>query len=86
MVGKNSCMTQDHRLVHISLDASTVVKWSADVEHERRIAIYDLLEENSFELLKSRMAYQSQLKRQRFQRCVILYALAQRICPMSRDV
>ncbi len=49
-------MTQDHRLVHVSLDASTVVKWSADVEHERRIAIYDLLEENSFELLKSQDA------------------------------
>jgi uncharacterized protein (UPF0262 family) len=53
MAGKNNRMTQDHRLVHVSLDASTVVKWSADVEHERRIAIYDLLEENSFELLKS---------------------------------
>lgn len=52
-------MTQDHRLVHISLDASTVVKWSADVEHERRIAIYDLLEENSFELLKSQDAQYS---------------------------
>ncbi|UTW55687.1 UPF0262 family protein [Kordiimonas sp. SCSIO 12610] len=49
-------MTQDYRLVHVSLDASTVVKWSADVEHERRIAIYDLLEENSFELLKSQDA------------------------------
>ncbi len=43
----------DHRLVDIKLDASTVVRWSADIDHERRIAIYDLLEENSFTLLKT---------------------------------
>ena len=41
------------RLVDVTLDESTVVRWSADVEHERRIAIFDLIEENSFELLKS---------------------------------
>jgi uncharacterized protein (UPF0262 family) len=43
----------DYRLVDVTLDESTIVRWSADVEHERRIAIYDLIEENSFELLKS---------------------------------
>ncbi|MCJ9430515.1 UPF0262 family protein [Kordiimonas marina] len=43
----------DQKLVDVQLDQSTIVRWSADVEHERRIAIYDLLEENSFELLKS---------------------------------
>ena len=43
----------DHRLVDITLDDSTIVRWSADVEHERRIAIYDLLEENSFELVRT---------------------------------
>ena len=43
----------DFRLIDIKLDESTVVRWSADIEHERRIAIYDLLEENRFELLKS---------------------------------
>ena len=43
----------EHRLIDIQLDESTVVRWSADIEHERRIAIYDLLEENSFRLLKS---------------------------------
>lgn len=42
-----------HRLVDVTLDQSTIVRWSADIEHERRIAIYDLLEENHFELLKS---------------------------------
>ena len=43
----------EYRLIDIQLDESTVVRWSADIEHERRIAIYDLLEENSFQLLKS---------------------------------
>jgi len=43
----------DHRLIDITLDESTNVRWSADVEHERRIAIFDILEENSFTLLKS---------------------------------
>jgi uncharacterized protein (UPF0262 family) len=42
-----------HKLVDVTLDESTMTRWSADVEHERRIAIFDLLEENSFELLKS---------------------------------
>ncbi len=43
----------DYRLIDVTLDESTIVRWSADVDHERRIAIYDLLEENSFQLLKS---------------------------------
>lgn len=41
------------KLIAVTLDESTIVRWSADVEHERRIAIYDLLEENSFNLLRS---------------------------------
>jgi uncharacterized protein (UPF0262 family) len=41
------------KLIDVTLDQSTVVRWSADVEHERRIAIFDLLEENSFHLQKS---------------------------------
>lgn len=41
------------KLIDVKLDESTVVRWSADVEHERRIAIFDLLEENSFHLVKS---------------------------------
>ena len=38
------------RLVDITLDERTVVRRSADVEHERAVAIFDLLEENRFEL------------------------------------
>ncbi|MFC3050580.1 UPF0262 family protein [Kordiimonas pumila] len=41
------------KLIDVTLDESTIVRWSADVEHERRIAIFDLLEENSFDLVKS---------------------------------
>ena len=38
------------RLVNISLDERTVVRRSADVEHERAVAMFDLLEENHFAL------------------------------------
>ncbi|MFQ5347515.1 MAG: UPF0262 family protein [Rhodothalassiaceae bacterium] len=36
------------RLVAVTLDEASIVRWSADVEHERRVAIFDLLEDNSF--------------------------------------
>ncbi|MEW7009417.1 MULTISPECIES: UPF0262 family protein [unclassified Lentilitoribacter] len=38
------------RLVDISLDAS-IGRATPDIEHERAIAIFDLIEENSFELV-----------------------------------
>ena len=38
----------DERIVHIELDRKTLVSRSAEVEHERAVAIYDLLEENRF--------------------------------------
>jgi len=38
----------DARIIDIALDDKTIVWRSADVEQERRIAIFDLLEENSF--------------------------------------
>ena len=41
------------KLIDVTLDESTIVRWNADIEHERRIAVFDLLEENSFDLLKS---------------------------------
>ncbi len=43
----------NHKLIDIQLDENTVVKWTADIDHERRIAIFDLLEENSFEVIKA---------------------------------
>ena len=36
------------RLCHVQLDVKTLVRRKAEVEHERAIAIYDLLEENYF--------------------------------------
>lgn len=36
------------RIVDLVLDEHTVMRRSPDVEHERKVAIFDLLEENSF--------------------------------------
>jgi len=36
------------RIADLILDERTVVRRSPDVEHERKVAIFDLLEENSF--------------------------------------
>ncbi len=38
----------DRRIVKITLDERTVVRRNADIEHERAVAIFDLLEENRF--------------------------------------
>ena len=36
------------RLVKITLDEGSIGRSSADIEHERAVAIYDLIEDNSF--------------------------------------
>ncbi len=41
-----------HRIVQIELDEKSVVSRSPQVEHERKVAIYDLLEDNSFRPLE----------------------------------
>jgi uncharacterized protein (UPF0262 family) len=38
----------DPRIIHVSLDEATIAWRSADSEQERRIAIFDLIEENHF--------------------------------------
>ena len=43
----------DHRIAHIELDQATILWRSADVEQERRIAIYDLIEENTFKPVRA---------------------------------
>jgi uncharacterized protein (UPF0262 family) len=41
--------TQDvYRLVNVTLDEESIGRSNRDVEHERAVAIYDLLEENTF--------------------------------------
>lgn len=38
----------DQRLIRIALDEQTLVRRNPDIEHERAVAIFDLLEDNSF--------------------------------------
>ena len=44
-------MTADYRIVDIKLDERTILWRNADIEQERRVAIFDLLEGNSFQPL-----------------------------------
>jgi len=41
----------NHRVVGVFLDERSVISRSAQVDHERKVAIYDLIEENSFRLV-----------------------------------
>jgi uncharacterized protein (UPF0262 family) len=41
-------MAKDQHIAELTLDEKSVVRRNADVEHERAVAIFDLLEENSF--------------------------------------
>jgi uncharacterized protein (UPF0262 family) len=39
------------RIIEIRLDSGSIVRWSREVEHERQVAVFDLLERNSFRLV-----------------------------------
>ncbi len=41
-------MSSNQRIVNIFLDEKSVVRRAAHVEHERKVAVYDLLEDNYF--------------------------------------
>ncbi len=41
-------MSEHQRIINITLDEKSVVRRNADIEHERKVAIFDLLDENSF--------------------------------------
>ena len=43
----------DPRISHIELDEATILWRNADIEQERRIAIFDLIEENRFKPLRA---------------------------------
>lgn len=43
-------MTSANRITEITLDEKSVVRRSPQVEHERKVAIFDLLEDNEFAL------------------------------------
>ena len=49
--GDSGIVGSPHRLVRIELDEACAPRRSAETEHERAIAIYDILEENSFALV-----------------------------------
>ena len=44
----NSGPNANRRIASVSLDERTVVRRSPEIEHERAVAIFDLIEENSF--------------------------------------
>ena len=44
------------RIAHISLDEETIIWRNADVEQERRVAIFDLIEDNNFKPVRSAQA------------------------------
>jgi len=48
MTGKPTSGHSTQRLVKITFDEGSIGRSSPDIEHERAVAIYDLLEDNSF--------------------------------------
>jgi len=43
----------DPRISHIELDEATILWRNADIEQERRVAIFDLIEENTFKPVRT---------------------------------
>ncbi len=43
-------MAAENRIANITLDEKSVIRRSPQVEHERKVAIFDLLDENEFSL------------------------------------
>jgi uncharacterized protein (UPF0262 family) len=39
------------RIIEIRLDSASIVRWSREVEHERQVAVFDLMERNCFQLV-----------------------------------
>ncbi|MFO1039334.1 MAG: UPF0262 family protein [Geminicoccaceae bacterium] len=39
------------RIVDIKLDEKSIVRWTPEIEHERNVAVFDLLENNSFRIV-----------------------------------
>ena len=44
----SSAANPDQRIIEIILDEETLVNISADIEHERKVAMFDLIEDNHF--------------------------------------
>ena len=41
-----------HRIIKVELDEATILRRNADIEQERRMAIFDLIEDNFFKPLR----------------------------------
>ncbi len=52
-MANSSRLDPRHRIAHIALDEETIIWRNADVEQERRVAIFDLIEENTFRPVRS---------------------------------
>ena len=55
-VCNTGCPMADPRISHIELDDATILWRNADIEQERRIAIFDLIEENTFRPVRASAA------------------------------
>lgn len=42
----------NHRIIKVELDEATILRRNADIEQERRVAIFDLIEDNVFRPLR----------------------------------
>ncbi len=51
LMAKNGQSTSPFRLIAVNLDKASLGSHAAEADHERRVAIFDLLEENRFELV-----------------------------------
>ena len=52
-MGERLRLMSDPRIIHVELDEQTILWRNADIEQERRIAIFDLIEDNFFRPLKA---------------------------------
>jgi uncharacterized protein (UPF0262 family) len=50
-LGPDVDVRAQNRLISVTLDENSIGRGSADQEHERAIAVYDLIEDNSFALI-----------------------------------
>jgi uncharacterized protein (UPF0262 family) len=50
-MGRGADQEERGRLAAVTIDESSIGRANRDVEHERAVAIYDLIEDNSFRLL-----------------------------------
>jgi uncharacterized protein (UPF0262 family) len=46
------------RIIAIELDEKSIVRWKPEIEHERNVAVFDLLEGNSFKITDFSGPYQ----------------------------